>query len=330
MLRNKIYYGIKPFIPQSIRTAIRRKLAERLRERVSHIWPILHGSERPPQNWSGWPKGRKFALVLTHDVEGIKGLQRCRALMQLELELGFRSSFNFIPEGEYRVPAELRNELTASGFEVGIHDLKHDGRLFFSRRGFQKRATRINRYAREWGASGFRAGFMLRKLDWLHDLDVQYDASTFDTDPFEPQPEGRHTIFPFWVPYTNGSSPNPQKSACVAPSRGYVEIPYTLPQDFTLFILLREKTPEIWFRKLDWIAEHGGMALLDVHPDYLCFDEGSVGPMEYPVSHYRSFLDYVNSKYRGLFWNATPAEVARFYTGLAESSRFEAACCHSR
>ena len=133
--------------------------------------------------------------------------------MQLERELGFCSSFNFIPEGSYRVPAELREELTASGFEVGIHDLKHDGHLFTSRRNFKRRAERINRYAREWGASGFRAGFMLRNLDWLHDLDVQYDASTFDTDPFEPQPQGRHTIFPFWVPNPNGDSNSNQQSA---------------------------------------------------------------------------------------------------------------------
>jgi len=26
-----------------------------------------------------------------------------------------------------------------------------------------------------------------------------YDSSTFDTDPFEPQPDGRHTMFPFRV-----------------------------------------------------------------------------------------------------------------------------------
>ena len=58
--------------------------------------------------------------------------------MQLELDLGFRSSFNFIPEGSYQVPAELRQELTARGFEVGIHDLKHDGRLFSSRRNFKR------------------------------------------------------------------------------------------------------------------------------------------------------------------------------------------------
>src|SRR2546425_7688205 len=129
MLRNRIYYGLKPFVPQSLRTAIRRKLAMRLRKQIGDVWPIMPGSERPPENWSGWPGNKKFAFVLTHDVETEAGLSRCRSLMQLELDLGFRSSFNFIPEGSYRVPAELREELTANGFEVGIHDLKHDGHL---------------------------------------------------------------------------------------------------------------------------------------------------------------------------------------------------------
>ncbi len=168
----------------------------RLRKRIADVWPIMPGSERTPENWPGWPEGKKFAFVLTHDVESKTGLGRCQPLMQLEMELGFRSSFNFIPEGSYRVPAELREELTANGFEVGIHDLKHDGRLFASLHAFKRRAARINSYAREWGASGFRSGFMLRNLDWLHNLDVQYDASTFDTDPFEPQPEGCKGVKP--------------------------------------------------------------------------------------------------------------------------------------
>jgi hypothetical protein len=319
MLRNRIYYGLKPFVPQFIRTAIRRKLAMRLRKRTRDVWPIMPGSERPPENWPGWPEGKKFALVLTHDVESKSGLSKCRSLMQLELGLGFRSSFNFIPEGSYSVPAELREELSARGFEVGIHDLKHDGHLFSSRRKFKRRAAKINSYVREWGASGFRSGFMLRHLDWLHDLDVQYDASTFDTDPFEPQPDGRHTIFPFWVPHPNGTSINPARSVINPSSRGYVEVPYTLPQDFTLFVLLQEKTPEIWLRKLDWIAQHGGMALVDVHPDYLSFDDARVGPLEYPVSHYKSFLDYVSRRYNGAFWNATPSKVAQFCAGITKA-----------
>src|SRR5438874_3228641 len=251
MLRHRIYYGLKPFVPRSIRLGIRRWFAIRKREKVSDIWPIMPASERAPDNWLGWPDGKQFALVLTHDVEGKAGLDKCRELMRLEQELGFRSSFNFIPEGNYKVPPELRGELTSNGFEVGIHDLKHDGRLFLSRRKFSRKATRINRYLHNWNAAGFRSGFMLHKLDWLHELDIQYDASTFDTDPFEPQPEGRHTIFPFWVPAPvvrkpEGNPSGPIHSPCSTFGRlrtGYVELPYTLPQDSTLFLLLREQTP---------------------------------------------------------------------------------------
>ena len=162
---------------------------------------------------------------------------------------------------------------------------------------------------------------MLRNLDWLHDLEVQYDASTFDTDPFEPQPQGRHTIFPFWVPNPNGDSIRYQQRAINSSSSGYVELPYTLPQDFTLFVLLQEKTPEIWMRKLDWIAQHGGMALVDVHPDYLCFDNAIATSREYPAAHYKSFLDYMSQRYSGAFWNTTPRQVAHFCTRVTQATR---------
>ena len=314
MLRNRIYYGLKPFVPQSLRTAIRRKVAMRVRRRIGHVWPIMPGSERPPQNWPGWPQGKKFAFVLTHDVENSAGLANCRLLAQLELELGFRSSFNFVPEGEYQVPAELRNELTATGFEVGIHDLKHDGHLFASYRGFKQRAAQINRYAREWGAAGFRSGFMMSNLDWLHELDVEYDASTFDTDPFEPQPDGGHTIFPFWVPRPTNGSINGQERPFPP---GYVELPYTLPQDSTLFLLLRETTPEIWMRKLDWIAQHGGMVLLDTHPDYMSFRGSPQAATQYPVSLYKEFLTYVKTTYPGQYWHVLPRQIARYVRGIS-------------
>lgn len=307
MLRNRIYYGLKPFVPQSLRTAVRRRVAVRVRRRIGHVWPIVPGSERPPQNWQGWPQGKKFAFVLTHDVENSAGLANCRLLAQLESEFGFRSSFNFVPEGEYQVPADLRNELTAAGFEVGIHDLKHDGHLFDSHRGFKQCAAQINRYAREWKAAGFRSGFMMSNLDWLHELDVEYDASTFDTDPFEPQPDGSHTIFPFWVPRLTSHEINGKEQPR---SRGYVELPYTLPQDSTLFLLLRETTPELWMRKLDWIAQHGGMVLLDSHPDYMSFGDRPQTSTQYPVSLYREFLTYVKTRYAGQYWHVLPRQIA--------------------
>jgi hypothetical protein len=284
----------------------------RLRKGIGDVWPIMPGSEQLPQDWPGWPDGKKFAFVLTHDVESTVGLRKCRELMQLDLEFGFRSSFNLVPEGDYRDPRELREELTQNGFEVGIHDLRHDGRLYQSEREFKRKAVSINRYLADWGAVGFRSAFMLHKLDWLHELNIEYDTSTFDTDPFEPQPEGRHTIFPFWVPQPGTNHQSPIANCSAGARNGYIELPYTLPQDSTLFVLLQEKTPEIWMRKLDWIAQHGGMALVDVHPDYLCFDDAMARPREYPVTHYKSFLDYVSRQYDGAFWNTTPREVARF------------------
>ena len=308
MLRNRIYYQVKPFIPRALRAAVRRTIAVRLEAKVRDVWPIMLGSEQTPPGWQGWPNGKKFALVLTHDVEGSAGLRQCRQVMDLELKLGFRSSFNFIPEGSYAVSPELRTELGQQGFEVGVHDLKHDGRLFHTRRHFAAKAKQINRYLHEWNASGFRSGFMLHNLDWLHDLDIEYDASTFDTDPFEPQPEGRHTIFPFWV-----SRPATYNYPKTTRHEGYVELPYTLPQDSTLFLLLGETSVDIWTRKIDWIAAHGGMVLLNTHPDYMAVNGLSPGPWEYPASLYEELLQYIATRHSESYWHALPGQVATYF-----------------
>lgn len=65
-------------------------------------------------------------LFLIHDVEGARGLARCQKLSELDKALGIRSSFNFVLEGEYRVPDSLRAELEQDGFEVGVPDFHHD------------------------------------------------------------------------------------------------------------------------------------------------------------------------------------------------------------
>jgi hypothetical protein len=132
-------------------------------------------------------------------VEGQRGLDRVKALAELEMEFGFRSSFNFIPEGEYHVSSELRQWLTDRGFEVGVHDLHHDGKLYTSRDAFYHKAQKINHYLKEWNAVGFPFRLHVAESRLAGDLNIQYDGSTFDTDPFEPQPDGAGTIFPFWV-----------------------------------------------------------------------------------------------------------------------------------
>ena len=308
LLTRRLYYHVKPLLPRRLRLALRRHHVRRVLKRSEDLWPIRKGSERPPEGWPGWPKGKRFALVLTHDVESQHGVDRVKQLAELEMEFGFRSSFNFIPEGEYSVPAALRAWLTDRGFEVGVHDLNHDGKLYSSRDDFLRKAQRINYYLKEWNAVGFRSGFMFHNLNWIADLGIQYDASTFDTDPFEPQPDGVDTIFPFWVPCT--SSINSQSSTIDHPRGGYVELPYTLPQDSTLFKFLGRTTIDVWKKKLDWIVQHGGMALLNLHPDYVDLDGN--GDCEYPAQRYREFLGYVKARYHGEYWKALPKEMATF------------------
>lgn len=314
MLRNRIYYGVKPLIPRTLRMAVRSWVTTRKRGKVHGVWPILPGSERPPEGWPGWPGGKKFAFVLTHDVEGPEGVAKSAGLMRLEARLGFRSSFNFIPEGTYRVPKELRLELTGRGFEVGVHDLNHDGKLYANRQVFAAKAKRINHYLEEWGAVGFRSGFMFHRLDWIGDLDVDYDASTFDTDPFEPQPDCAGTIFPFWVPRgANPSAPGLHRASARSDTTdGYVELPYTLPQDSTLFLLLQERDTDTWCRKLDWVASHGGMALLNVHPDYIELEDEFAGKAPFPAEIYARLLRYVRDKYGDSVWQPLPRELAAY------------------
>ena len=293
------YYTVKPFLPRWLRMAMRRVHAWKMESAFADEWPIKEEAGQPPERWPGWPFGKRFALVLTHDVETRTGLDRCQQLMELDMRLGFRSSFNFVPEGNYQISKELRELLTRNGFEVGLHDLKHDGKLYRSRSTFRDSAKRMNQYLSEWNVVGFRSGFMHHNLEWLHDLKIDYDSSTFDTDPFEPQPDGVNTIFPFWV-----RGPGE--------TWGYMELPYTLPQDSTLFLVLRKKSIDLWKRKLDWVAAHGGMALVNAHPDYMSFGGLRNPGCEYPSAYYSELLEFVREKYDGQFWPALPREVAAY------------------
>ena len=302
---NDYYHALKPLIPRDLQIYLRRKIVRLKLRSCRYDWPIDQKAGRAPAGWNGWPEGKKFALVLTHDVDTARGNERCRALMDVEESLGFRSSFNFVPL-RYDVSASLRQALEQRGFEVGVHGLYHDGKYYTSREQFKERAQKINHYLKEWKCAGYRAPCMFHKLDWFHDLDIEYDASTFDTDPFEPYTEGVGTIFPFVV-------------ACDHRKTKYVELPYTLPQDFTLFVLMQMKNIDTWKKKLEWIAQHGGLVLMNTHPDYMNFNGSKCGNEEYPIQYYRDFLAHVRSSYAGQYWHVLPRELARFWKNEART-----------
>lgn len=302
-----IYYEVRPYVPRTFQVMFRQQIAAARHRVKQDKWPIDRRAAGAPPLWEGWPGGKKFALVLTHDVESAVGHAQCLELAALEMARGFRSSFNFVIQG-YHVSEALRRCLVENGYEIGVHGVYHDGKEFKSRKIFEKRAPIINRCLKEWQSVGFRAPAMYCRHDWLKELSIEYDSSTFDTDPFELEATSVRTIFPFYV---NGSPDG----------RGYVELPYTLAQDFTLFVLLKNRDIETWKHKLDWIARHGGMALIITHPDYMNFGGGAkAGFGRYPAEYYAQFLDYVNSRYQDQFWNVLPRDVARFWKEKQQNS----------
>lgn len=305
----RMYYWLKPLVPRKV-TRIMREVYRTASETDFLLrWPIedrfarfhwevmrqlleLTGAETLPFVHF-WPHGRRFALVLTHDIETADGQSKVRRVADLEEGLGFRSSFNFVPE-RYRIDQELIQELEARGFEIGVHGLKHDGKLFHSETEFRRRAERINGYLREFGAVGFRAPLTHRNPEWMQVLDIEYDLSFFDTDPYEPLPGGTMSIWPFIM-------------------GRFVELPYTLVQDYTLTAVLREATPQLWLDKLAFIRSYFGMALLNSHPDYL--------PMAKAWRVYVEFLEGV--KAMGDYWNGLPREVARWWRDRASVERLD-------
>lgn len=297
MLSATPFAFLKPFIPRRTQIAIRRMLINWISLHYKNVWPIDPTSATPPDGWQGWPDNKKFALILTHDVDTQKGHDNCLRLAGIDKRSGFRSSFNFVAE-DYKLSDKLMDDLRSDGFEIGSHSISHRN-PFMSKETFKKIVAKINKYLKDWNAVGFRSPSMYHNLDWLHDLDIQYDASTFDTDPFEPQSDGMGTIFPFWVAGNNGRP-------------GYVELPYTLPQDFLLYILMRQKNIDIWKQKLDWIVQQGGMALFISHPDYMNFN-GSNSPEKYPMQYYEDFLTYIKTKYKDQYWHVLPKDLAGFW-----------------
>lgn len=311
----KIYYQLKPLLPRPLIKVMRQLYGRQRDDSLSLGWPIedryprfmwevmrqlllLTGKERIAF-LDFWPSSATYAFVLTHDIETAYGQAFVGSVAELEADLGFRSSFNFVPE-RYKLDEKLIKKLQKDGFEVGIHGLKHDGKLFFSRREFDRRVKKINEYIKRYQAVGFRSPLTHRNPDWMQALEIEYDLSFFDTDPFEPMPGGTMSIWPFILGH-------------------FIELPYTLPQDYTLIEVLNDKSPALWLEKVNFITKYHGMVLLNSHPDYLGTKEN--------WNVYKDFLTRMKEK--GGYWHATPKNVAAWWRsrtlGTAESPGYSEA-----
>ena len=76
MPANRLYYHIKPYLPWGFRMALRRIVARRKLKNCQDVWPINEAAGNSPAGWPGWPDGKKFAFVLTHDLDTVLAAAR--------------------------------------------------------------------------------------------------------------------------------------------------------------------------------------------------------------------------------------------------------------
>jgi len=300
------YYRIKNFIPRTVRHWLNSTVIRARRVSGFPNWPcesallefwrawLKHAldSIKSEDGWhiGFWPENARCCIVLTHDVESPLGVRRMERIADIEQQHGFLSSWN-LPLAQYPIDWATVERVRARGFEIGAHGLAHNGRLFRSEADFAELAPRLEQLAREHSLHGFRSPSTLRRAEWIARLPFEYDSSFADTEPYEPQPGGTCSVFPFHL-------------------GGLIELPYTLPQDHTLIHLLHRDPLQLWCLKAQWIAAAGGMILALTHPDY-------IGAGEH-LARYEEFL----KRLRDLpeTWQALPSAVARWWRQRAQMS----------
>ena len=296
-----VYYRVKRFIPRRVQLSARRMLIRRQGLPEFPVWPLeesfdrllrfytrcllLAGGKRELSFDWFWPAPYRAAVILTHDVESAEGLRLAIELADLEQERGLRSSFNIVARW-YRIDEGVLSELRARGFELGVHGVYHDRSMFSSRAAFESQVPIVREFAARIGAAGFRSPATHRVFEWLADLPVDYDCSVPHSDPFEPVPGGCCNLWPFFLGEV-------------------VELPYTLPQDHTLFTLLGHRSISVWQDQLDSIERLNGLVELLTHPD-----PGYLGdPSKRAL--YAQFLDVLGE--RPELWKPLPREAAQWW-----------------
>lgn len=295
------FYRVRRLIPRRAQLTARRMLIRRQGSPEFPRWPfddsvarllelavrgalLARGESELRFAWF-WPEGKRAAAIFTHDVESAEGLRLAVEIADLEEERGLRSSFNVVGDW-YPVDRGILDELKGRGFEIGVHGVFHDRSMFASRENFEAQAPALAGAASDFGAVGFRSPATHRVVDWLEELPVAYDCTIPMSDPYEPQPGGCCSPWPFFL-------------------GDVVELPYTLPQDHTLFTLLRHRSPELWIEQLDRLERAHGLVQCLSHPD-----PGYLGDADKRAS-YAAFLDAVAA--RDTLWTPLPREVAEWW-----------------
>jgi peptidoglycan/xylan/chitin deacetylase (PgdA/CDA1 family) len=236
---------------------------------------------RPP-----WPQDRRYAIVLTHDIDDPSDLATAHAIAADEARHGLRSAWYVV--GADRPPDRAGLEsLAAAGHELGLHDAHHDNRgPFLSAGAMGARLDGCRELIDTMQMHGYRSPSLLR-TSTLYDVlkgRFAYDSSVPDTSLL-PARNGCATVLPIEVD-------------------GVLVLPLTLPSDGQMLSLGldADAIANTWIDKARWIRTAGGVAMILTHPEPGFAAEPAVREA------YRRFLSWAVDQPDA--WLALPRDVA--------------------
>jgi len=306
----KLYYLLRPFTTLPVRKQVQRFHARHWRKLQFPRWPVdttvedicerlvllsmeAQGVQSVPFVWF-WPDGARGCLMMTHDVETEAGRDHCADLMDVDDSFGIKASFQIVPEDRYAISPNLLELMRNRGFDIGIQDLNHDGRLFDNKAEFLRRVKIINHYGREYDAKGFRAAVLYRNPKWYDAFEFAFDMSVPNVAHLDPQRGGCCTVMPYFI-------------------GNILELPVTTIQDYTLFHVLNERSIDLWKAQVDLILKKNGLASFIVHPDYVIEQDIN--------SAYKGLLGYLRElRERTPIWSALPVEVDSWWRARSKMS----------
>lgn len=296
-------------VPRGVRNALRDLLARRRADALEEFpaWPVEPSLEVVRRIYLRarreldpdleptpfWPDGRRFAMVLTHDVDSADGLRRGPELADEERARGLSSCW-FLVGRDYELAHGPIESLREAGGELALHDAHHDNRgAFLAPHAIARRLDAVRAEVERLDMRGFRSPSMLVSEPLYEALEKRFawDSSVADS-ALLPVRGGGGTVFPS--------------------ERGRLTVlPLTLPADGQL--VGRGMPPErvlaAWIAKAEWVRSVGGTAMILTHPE-----RGFTADAGMRAAH-RSFLDWAAGQADA--WRVLPTQLADHWRARA-------------
>lgn len=239
-----------------------------------------------------WPNNKKFAIVISHDVDKKDGIRNADKFLELESRKGLRSTW-FLLSNYYHIEKSFLDKIVRNKCEIALHGYNHDNKIaYLNESMIKKRLNHGFGKFKGYKLKGFRSPALLTTpmLEKVLSKHFLYDSSVVDTEMFlsDSKNTGCCTVFPFF-------------------RNNILHLPITIPIDSLLIFrsFTQNQIYNLWVKKIEHIRKMGGLALLATHTESAYIANKKYFPI------YERFINYISKCDDA--WIATCFDIATWW-----------------